>query len=105
MVKTEFTGIFEELESFIEHQMITFQIPTVGIALVYDKKIIWQRGFGWQDAYKTIKASSDTVFRVGSISKLFTAMAIMQLHEQKKLNIDTPIIKYCPELNFKNNFR
>jgi CubicO group peptidase (beta-lactamase class C family) len=105
MDDTRYTVIFKELESFIDQEMATFQIPTVGIALVKDKEIIWQRGFGWQDSEKSIKASSDTVFRVGSISKLFTAVAIMQLHEQKKLNIDTPIVEYSPELTFKNNFK
>ena len=105
MDEKKYAKIFNKIESFILQEMSTFNIPTVGIALVKDKDIIWQRGFGWQDSDHTIKASSDTVFRVGSISKLFTAIAIMQLHEKRQLNIDTPIVEYCPELTFINNFK
>ena len=103
MDQRKYNEVFEQLESFILREMEAFDIPAVGFSLVKDNEIKWQKGFGWQNSEQTIQASSDTVFRVGSVSKLFTAVAIMQLHEQKKLDIDQPIIEICPELTFKSD--
>ncbi|GAB4374567.1 MAG: hypothetical protein Kow0042_19280 [Calditrichia bacterium] len=93
------------LETFIPEEMKKFQIPTVCCSIVTDKGMIWSRGFGWQNKEKKIRATVESVFRVGSISKLFTAVAIMQLQERKKLSIDKPITDYCPELIFVNPFK
>lgn len=102
-VKSELEFI-EKLRTFILEEMDKFQIPAFSIALVDNQQIFWREDFGWQDKEKQLKISTNTVYRVGSISKLFTAVAIMQLQESGKLNIDAPITRYCPELTFSNVF-
>ena len=54
-------------------------------------------GFGFQDRAKKIPATAETVYRVGSVSKLFTDVAIMQLVEEGKLDLDAPVAKYIPD--------
>jgi CubicO group peptidase (beta-lactamase class C family) len=73
-------------------------ISGVTIALVEDQQIIFVRGFGWADKKRGIPSAPDTVYRAGSISKLFTAVSAMQLVEQGRVDIDKPVTTYLPEL-------
>ena len=69
-----------------------------------DQEIVWARGFGYADEANQILASEETIYRVGSISKLFTATAVMQLAEQGRIDIDTPLQYYLPEFSIKSRF-
>ncbi len=104
MNEKEIIEITDYLDSFIDKELITFDIPGMSVAVVKGTEIVWQKGFGWQNSIERKPTSSNTVFRVGSISKLFNAVAVMQLHEKGILNIDVPITEYCSELTFKNKF-
>ena len=66
-------------------------IPGISIAVVDQQTVIWSKGFGHCDLAKTKPATAETVYRVGSVSKLFTDIAVMQLVEQGKLDLDAPV--------------
>src|SRR5688500_8955831 len=69
-----------------------------GSVLVAEKgKVIYKKGFGLADMEWNIPNQPDTKHRLGSITKQFTAMAIMQLVEQGKLKLDVPISTYLPD--------
>jgi len=85
---------YEGLDEFILEQVADKRLPALSIALVDDQKIVWSKGYGHQDAAKKIPATPDTVYRVGSVSKLFTDVAIMRLVEQGKLDLDAPVKSY-----------
>ena len=85
---------YEQLDAFIQEQVADKQLPALSIALVDDQKIVWAKGYGFQDAAKKIPATADTAYRVGSVSKLFTDVAVMQLVEQGKLDLDAPVKSY-----------
>ncbi|MFQ5702902.1 MAG: serine hydrolase [Gemmatimonadales bacterium] len=85
--------------------MGTKDLPALSIALVDDQDIVWARGFGYQNPGDSVPATANTVYRVGSVSKLFTDIAIMQLVEKGELDIDIPIQTYLPEFNPRNPFR
>jgi CubicO group peptidase (beta-lactamase class C family) len=69
-----------------------------GTALVVkNNKIILNKGFGYADSEKKIQNNAQTVFYIGSISKVFISTAIMQLQEQGKLNVNDPLSKYIPD--------
>ena len=71
-----------------------------GTVLVANKgKILYQGAFGYADFDKKIKNTIETKFLIGSATKSFTAIAIMQAREKGILNLHTPIKKYIPELN------
>ena len=67
------------------------------MVLVDDQKIVWAKGFGYEDPEKLVLADAYTVYRVGSVSKLFTDMAIMQRVEKGEINLDAPIQTYLPD--------
>jgi CubicO group peptidase (beta-lactamase class C family)/D-alanyl-D-alanine dipeptidase len=86
-----------ELEKLIRHEVEDKKLPAVSIALVDDQNVVWAAGFGFQDRDRKVPATAETVYRVGSVSKLFTDVAIMQLVEEGKLDLDAPVAKYVPE--------
>jgi CubicO group peptidase (beta-lactamase class C family)/D-alanyl-D-alanine dipeptidase len=90
----KYAGVTETLDNFIKEQVEDKRLPALSIALVDDQRIVWAKGYGFQDAAKKILATADTVYRVGSVSKLFTDVAIMQLVEQGKLDLDAPVKSY-----------
>lgn len=86
----------QDLTQFINNYMQRHRIPGLSIAIVHDQEIIYARGFGWADRKRNLRATPHTVYRMGSISKVFTATAIMQLAEKNLINIDDPIRAYIP---------
>ncbi len=94
----------EYVSRLIRHQMKMHSVSGLSIALVDDQKIVWAEGFGYADKEKKLPATAETTYRVGSISKLFTATAAMQLAEQGRLDIDKPLQAYLPEFSVKSRF-
>jgi len=100
----KYAYVKEYMRWYIKEQMNDNEIMGLSIALVDDQKIVWQEGFGYADKSKGIKATPQTRYRAGSITKLFTAMATMKLVEEGKINIDKPFRKYLPEFSIKSRF-
>src|ERR1700692_320388 len=103
-VRKDYTDVVEMLRPFIQRQMAEKELPALSIALIDDHQIVWAQGFGMADPKNKIPASSDTVYRIGSVSKLFTDIAIIQLVERGELNLDAPVTDYLPEFHPKNSF-
>ncbi len=100
----DYTYTREYLSWLIEKEMADADVTGLSIALVDDQQVVWAQGFGYEDKVANIKASPDTVYHLGSIAKVFTATAAMQLAEQGKLDIDQPLQKYLPEFSIKSRF-
>ncbi|USK36502.1 beta-lactamase family protein (plasmid) [Bacillus sp. F19] len=77
-------------------------IPGTSIAIAQEGEIVYYKGFGFRNVEESLPISEDTVFGIGSITKSFTCVAIMQLQEAGKLNVLDPVIKYLPEFKVKN---
>ena len=92
------------LERFIAHEMTDKGIPALSIALVDDQRIVWSQGFGFADPKGKVSATAETIYRVGSVSKLFTDIAVMQLVEQGKIDLDAPVTRYLPDFRPRNLF-
>ena len=92
------------LERFIEHEMADKALPALSIALVDDQRTMWARGFGFTDAARRVEATDETVYRVGSVSKLFTDIAVMQLVERGEVDLDAPVARYLPDFRPRNPF-
>jgi CubicO group peptidase (beta-lactamase class C family) len=69
-------------------------VPSVSVAVAKNGKIIWEEAFGWADREKMIRATPDTLYSLASISKPFTATALMRLVEQGKIDLDKPANDY-----------
>ena len=70
-----------ELESHVERLMAADQLPGAGIGLAHNGKQVYGRGFGYRDREQGLPVTPDTVFGIGSVTKSFTCVAIMQLQE------------------------
>ncbi len=92
------------LETWIKAQMEYYGLPGLSVGIVYDQDLIWSKGFGYATVEKKVPATPQTVYRIASITKLFTCTAIMQLRDQNKLKLDDPIAKYLPWFKIKNRF-
>src|SRR5919202_2081026 len=99
----------QELEAFLDgffaKEMAKEHVPGAAVALVKDGKIFFSKGYGYADLEKKIPVVPDkTLFRVGSISKLFTTTAVLQLAEQGKLKLDDDVNKYLKRFQVKNTY-
>jgi CubicO group peptidase (beta-lactamase class C family) len=101
-------GDYQPVEKYvswlIERDMAESEITGYSIALIDDQKVVWQKGFGYIDLENKIPATPESVFRAGSIAKVFTTAAAMQLAEQGKINIDQPLTKALPAFSIKSRF-
>lgn len=98
------SDLFENLDDFIRYELDDKDIPTLSIVVVDDQDIIWSAGYGYADPEEEVDATGETVYRVASLSKLFTAMAVMQLVEQGELDLDAPITDYLPDFRPQNPY-
>ncbi len=85
-----------KIEEAIQAEMSQSKIPGLSVAVVLDNQLRYAKGFGMADLEAQTQAKASTVYRLGSLSKTITAVAVMQLAEHGKLNLDEPIQKYCP---------
>ena len=104
VAKNDYASTKEYIAKLIQYEMKKHAIAGVSIALVDDQQIIWSEGFGFANQENKIPATAETLYRVGSISKLFTATAAMQLVEQSKLDIDQPLKTYIPKFSIKSRY-
>src|SRR5713226_6326464 len=77
--RNDYAAVAATLEPIILHEMEDKQLPAFSIALVDGDQIVWAQGFGYQDPEHKTPATAHTVYRVGSVSKLFTDIGIMQM--------------------------
>ncbi len=97
-------GTVTQLQAFIEHEMKSQRLAGLSIALVEDQQVLWTQGFGWADQQNKRPATSETLYRVGSISKLFTASAVMQMVEAGQVKLDAPVQQVLPQFQMRSRF-
>ena len=72
--------------------------PGIAVSVGIKNQIVWSEGFGFADLEQSVPVQpAITRFRIGSVSKPFTTVAVSQLFEQGKLDLDAPVQKYVPE--------
>jgi len=84
------------MEAAVARFMTMSRAPGVAIAVVEDGQTSWTGGFGVSDLENPVKVDEHTLFRLGSISKVFTAVSAMRLTERAQLDLDAPVQRYCP---------
>jgi D-alanyl-D-alanine carboxypeptidase len=100
----EVVGNIKLLEAWIQSQMAYRGLPGMSIGIVYDQNLIWTKGFGYADVAKKVPVTPATIYRMASVTKTFTATAIMQLRDAGKLSLDDPVAKHLPWFSIKNPF-
>jgi CubicO group peptidase (beta-lactamase class C family) len=85
-----------QIEKAVSAFMTANSVPGISVAIVENGQHVWSSGFGMSDLEDSAPATPSTLYRLGSISKPITAVAILQLYERGKVDLDAPVQKYCP---------
>ena len=93
----------EQVDSIIIGKMNQYNIPGLSIGIVKNDSIIYTRGYGVKNINTKTVVSKNSIFHTASISKLFTAFAIVQLEKEQRLNINDKLVKIIPELNYRDD--
>jgi len=94
----------DELRARIARVLLREQVPGVGVALVEGDRVVWAGGVGVADRATGRPVTADTLFRVGSITKSFVALALVKLHEQGRVDLSARIRDLAPELAIENRW-
>ena len=97
--EADYTDAVAELQEVVRAELERKIIRGVSVALIDDQRVVHVEGFGLADEKKGIQAAGDTVYRAGSISKLFNALAVMQLVERGRLDLDAPVTGYARDFS------
>ena len=97
-VAPEMNAALALLAARIEAEISANAAPGLSVAVVHGQDTIFARGFGVADIATGRPATADTVYAVGSITKLFTATLLMQLRDAGKLRLDDPVQDIVPEV-------
>lgn len=100
----EMQAVFGMLEARIEEARQRQNIPGLSTGVLIDQQVMWSRGFGFSDLATKHPASPETIYRIGSITKLFTATMLMMLRDAGKLQLDDPVEKYLPAFKVRSSF-
>lgn len=95
-VKADTNTDREAIDKFVTNYLDRNGLPGASIVVVKDGKVIYEKGYGHDSEGKPLTEKS--LMRIGSVSKSFTAFAVLQLVDEGKINLDDPIVKYLPEL-------
>ncbi|NMM63729.1 beta-lactamase family protein [Clostridium sp. P21] len=92
-------------DKFFTQNMKKNNVPGAAIVVVKDGKVIFKKGYGYANIEKKVPIDPDkTVFRNGSVGKLFTAAAVMQLYEKGLINLDDNVNNYLKTFKVNNKF-
>ena len=93
------------LDGFFAEQMAELHIPGASVVFVQDGDILVSKGYGFADLDERVPVHPDeTVLRIGSVSKLFVATAVMQLMERGKLDLHTDVNEYLGTFRLDDNY-
>lgn len=81
---------------WVEEQIAYHGVPGVAVAVVHGGDRVWAAGFGKANLESGAPVTSATPFRLGSVSKLFTATAILELRDAGKLRLEDPVVRHLP---------
>jgi len=89
---------FPEIERSLAGRMASEHIPGLAFGVVIDGELAYGKGLGLRDVAAGAPADLDTAFRIASMTKSFTALAILKLRDEGRLSLDDPVAKHVKEL-------
>jgi len=89
----------DRIESISAAEFARHPVAGVTVGVVSPAALAWTKSYGFADIEKKIPASRATVYRIGTITKQFTALMLLQLVERGKVHLSDPVEKYFPEIN------
>jgi CubicO group peptidase (beta-lactamase class C family) len=94
--KQKLAAAFPEIEKLFKAS--AERMPGAVMGIIVDGELVWVKAAGIREAENKAPVTTDTVFRIASMTKSFTAMAILKLRDEGKLSLDDPVSRYVPAL-------
>lgn len=92
----------EELQQRVASVLEKHDVPAVGIAMVDRDGPVWVGSLGLADRERGIAADAETLYRIGSVSKMFVALSVLKLVEQGRMSLDDRLADLAPGVAFQN---
>lgn len=96
--KKKLLSLAPRIEQLFRARLTELGATAEAVGIVLDGEVVFARGFGVRDLESKTPVDADTLFRIGSVSKTITALAVMRLRDQGKLALDAPAASYLPAL-------
>jgi len=102
-------GDYSYTVAYAEHRirqtMERHHLPSVAVALIDDQNVIWQEAFGLANVEEGLPATTNTIYKLLSVAKVFTALETMRLVEEGRIDLDAPVADYLPGFTIQSRFR
>ncbi|MCA9904010.1 MAG: beta-lactamase family protein [Anaerolineae bacterium] len=99
------SDVADFFDDAINQQLDTSHVVSAAVAVVEDGELVFTNGYGYANLAENVLATPDeTVFRIGSVSKMFVWVAVLQLVEQGKLDLDADINLYLTDFHIPDTF-
>ena len=102
---TDYTDALHLLDRWVEAERDYKHLPGLSASITKDQEVLWSKAYGLSNVTNKVPATVSTIYSICSISKLFTAIAIMQLYDEGKLRLDDPIETILKDFNLKQQFK
>jgi CubicO group peptidase (beta-lactamase class C family) len=96
--KQKLAAAFPEIEKLFKSFMERSQAPGAVLGVIVDGELVFVKAAGVREKTSNAPVTPETVFRIASMTKSFTAMSILKLRDEGKLSLEDPVAKYIPEL-------
>jgi CubicO group peptidase (beta-lactamase class C family) len=87
----------ERLEAITARFVTANRLPSAAVGVVRDGELAWSHGYGFADRETGRRPNAETLYRIASISKTFTASSVLQLRDAGRLRLDDPLVTHVPE--------
>lgn len=94
--KTKVLAVLPKVQELLGDRAKAF--PSMAIGIVIGGELVWSRGYGVRDDDQKDEVTASTVFRIGSITKIVTGLALLKLRDEGKVSFDSPVVETLPEL-------
>ena len=104
-INSKADSLIKSLPALVKAAFHESGLPSLSIAIVYDRDIIYSQAFGFADLEKKIPITTQTIYPIGSITKVFVATMLIQLAEKGVVSLDAPVKKYLHEYEVKSPYK
>lgn len=96
--------VMGRVDSLLSDRYTRQHFPGLSVAVVLDQDVIFSKGYGFQNVERGIPASPQTVYRVMSVTKLFTVTMLLHLRDRGIVRLDDPLDRYVPRFDIRSSF-
>ena len=98
VLSAQAAGAFAEIDRTFDEYRLDAHVPGLVYGIVIDGRLVHVKGLGVQDLETNRAVTADTLFRIASMTKSFTALSILKLRDEGRLSLDAPADTYLPEI-------